>query len=308
MLRLCNGHDRQAENTVSPVKRFQPPRPREEPAMSVAEVTMSRNKGIWLTAMLRPAGELAGRAIERFVDDLMSLAATGQHRGGEPGRRHHSGPGPARGRAAPARSDAVRPGQGAPARGGGRQPAAGNWSSSAETSPPYRPPEPGMPNGTALTRTPSRRLAEGLVTHLARVPVDLELAKHQHSSYQAALEAAGWLIHPVDPIDDCPDSVFVEDTVVVSGDLAVLTRARSGGPARGGGRGRGRCGRGVDGRPHRAARHPRRRRRAPDRLTVYIGHGGRTNATASNRCAACSHRSAERSYRPGIECCTSSRP
>jgi hypothetical protein len=41
--------------------------------MSVAEVTMSRD-GIWHTAMLRPAGELAGRAIERFVDDLLSLA------------------------------------------------------------------------------------------------------------------------------------------------------------------------------------------------------------------------------------------
>jgi hypothetical protein len=41
--------------------------------MSVAEVTMSRD-GIWLTAMLRPVGELAGRAIERFVDDLMALA------------------------------------------------------------------------------------------------------------------------------------------------------------------------------------------------------------------------------------------
>jgi pimeloyl-ACP methyl ester carboxylesterase len=41
--------------------------------MSVAEVTMSKD-GIWLTAMLRPAGELAGRAIERFVDDLVALA------------------------------------------------------------------------------------------------------------------------------------------------------------------------------------------------------------------------------------------
>ena len=41
--------------------------------MSVAEVTLSKD-GIWLTAMLRPAGELAGRAIERFVDDLMALA------------------------------------------------------------------------------------------------------------------------------------------------------------------------------------------------------------------------------------------
>lgn len=41
--------------------------------MSTAEVTMSRD-GVWLTAMLRPAGELAGRAIERFVDDLVALA------------------------------------------------------------------------------------------------------------------------------------------------------------------------------------------------------------------------------------------
>jgi hypothetical protein len=41
--------------------------------MSVAEVTVSRN-GIWLTAMLRPVGELAGRTIERFIDDLLALA------------------------------------------------------------------------------------------------------------------------------------------------------------------------------------------------------------------------------------------
>lgn len=41
--------------------------------MSVAEVTTSRN-GIWLTAMLRPVGELADRAIERFIEDLMALA------------------------------------------------------------------------------------------------------------------------------------------------------------------------------------------------------------------------------------------
>ena len=41
--------------------------------MSVAEVTTSRD-GIWLTAMLRPAGELAGRAIERFIEDLVDLA------------------------------------------------------------------------------------------------------------------------------------------------------------------------------------------------------------------------------------------
>jgi hypothetical protein len=30
--------------------------------------------GVWLTAMLRPVGELAGRAIDRFVDDIVDLA------------------------------------------------------------------------------------------------------------------------------------------------------------------------------------------------------------------------------------------
>jgi hypothetical protein len=41
--------------------------------MSTADITLSRN-GIWLTAMLRPAGELAGRAIDRFIEDVMALA------------------------------------------------------------------------------------------------------------------------------------------------------------------------------------------------------------------------------------------
>jgi hypothetical protein len=41
--------------------------------MSAADVTTSTD-GIWLTAMLRPAGVLAGRAIERLVEDLVSLA------------------------------------------------------------------------------------------------------------------------------------------------------------------------------------------------------------------------------------------
>ena len=41
--------------------------------MTVAEVTLSRD-GVWLSAMLRPVGELAGRGIERLVDDLTAIA------------------------------------------------------------------------------------------------------------------------------------------------------------------------------------------------------------------------------------------
>ena len=38
------------------------------------------------------------------------------------------------------------------------------------------------------------------------------------------MESEGWALVEVAPADDCPDAVFVEDTVVVYGDLAVITR------------------------------------------------------------------------------------
>ncbi|GAA1865006.1 dimethylargininase [Asanoa iriomotensis] len=81
-----------------------------------------------------------------------------------------------------------------------------------------------MITGTALVRVPSSRLADGIVTHIARTPVDVELARRQHDAYREALAAAGWSVVDVAPADDCPDSVFVEDTLVVCDDLAVVTR------------------------------------------------------------------------------------
>src|SRR3954471_19303461 len=75
-----------------------------------------------------------------------------------------------------------------------------------------------------LVRRPGPRLEEGLLTHLDRVPVDVEKARRQWLAYAAALQAEGWELHEVDPADDCPDAVFVEDTAVVYGDLAVITR------------------------------------------------------------------------------------
>ena len=79
-------------------------------------------------------------------------------------------------------------------------------------------------NGTGLVRRPSSRLAEGIVTHIDRSPVDLALARVQHAAYADALAASGWAIRQVPTAEDCPDSVFVEDAVVVCDDLAVLTR------------------------------------------------------------------------------------
>ncbi len=76
----------------------------------------------------------------------------------------------------------------------------------------------------ALVRRPGPRLADGLLTHLDRQPVDVALAERQWESYAAALESEGWELVEVGPADDCPDAVFVEDTVVIYGDLAVISR------------------------------------------------------------------------------------
>jgi dimethylargininase len=76
----------------------------------------------------------------------------------------------------------------------------------------------------ALVRRPGPRLSEGLVTHRSRVPIDVELARRQWHAYVDALRAEGWDTIEVAPADDCPDAVFVEDTVVVYGDLAVISR------------------------------------------------------------------------------------
>jgi dimethylargininase len=84
-----------------------------------------------------------------------------------------------------------------------------------------------MTTGTmprALVRRPSLRLAEGLVTHIERQPVDAQLASAQWRAYVDALRACDWRTIEVPPADDCPDSAFVEDTMVVYGDVAVIAR------------------------------------------------------------------------------------
>ncbi|WP_370944616.1 dimethylargininase [Amycolatopsis sp. cg5] len=135
--------------------------------------------------------------------------------------------------------------------------------------------------GTALVRRPSTRLAEGLVTHIDRVPVDFDLAVKQHDAYRAALEAAGWTVRDVDVAEEHPDSVFIEDALIVCGDLAILPT--SGAPER----------RGERAGAERAARDLGLRIASIDGSgtldggdvlqvgdKVYVGRGGRTNADA----------------------------
>ena len=76
-----------------------------------------------------------------------------------------------------------------------------------------------------LVRRPSPRLADGLLTHIERSSVDVTSAAKQWEGYVGAFVGAGWRVTEVEPAPECPDSVFVEDTVVVYGDLAVIARS-----------------------------------------------------------------------------------
>ncbi|WP_030219075.1 dimethylargininase [Streptomyces sp. NRRL WC-3626] len=82
-----------------------------------------------------------------------------------------------------------------------------------------------MPSKKALVRRPSPRLAEGLVTHIEREGVDVDRAVEQWEAYTETLRAHGWETIEVDPADDCPDSVFVEDTVVMYRNVALIARS-----------------------------------------------------------------------------------
>ena len=76
----------------------------------------------------------------------------------------------------------------------------------------------------SLVRRPVPSLQDGLVSHIERSPVDFELAMRQWLGYVEALNEHGWGTTEVPAAADCPDSVFIEDTMVVYRDLAIISR------------------------------------------------------------------------------------
>ena len=76
----------------------------------------------------------------------------------------------------------------------------------------------------ALTREVSAALAHCEVTHVPRVPIDVEVARTEHAAYERALAAAGCRVERVAGAPDLPDAVFIEDVAVVVDELAVVTR------------------------------------------------------------------------------------
>src|SRR5262245_23966723 len=76
----------------------------------------------------------------------------------------------------------------------------------------------------ALTRDISPALASCELTHLPRVPIDVERARAQHREYEQALAEAGCEVQRLPSSAEMPDSVFVEDIAIVFDELAIVTR------------------------------------------------------------------------------------
>jgi len=76
----------------------------------------------------------------------------------------------------------------------------------------------------AFTRAVSPRIAECALTHLDRHPIDPDLAAAQHAAYEQALRGAGFEIVRLPYLADDPDAVFVEDTAILLGEHAIVTR------------------------------------------------------------------------------------
>ena len=76
----------------------------------------------------------------------------------------------------------------------------------------------------AFTRPVSARIGECELTHLDRCPIDPTRAQAQHAAYERAIAKAGFGVVRLPALDQHPDSVFVEDTAIILGEHAIVTR------------------------------------------------------------------------------------
>ena len=76
----------------------------------------------------------------------------------------------------------------------------------------------------ALCRAVSPAIADCELSFIGREPINVTLAHLQHMGYIAGLQALGADVFELPAEPDLPDSVFVEDTVLLFDELAVMTR------------------------------------------------------------------------------------
>lgn len=81
----------------------------------------------------------------------------------------------------------------------------------------------------ALVRPPSPNYINALSGHPDAGSIDLKKARQQHAAYCQALAQAGVTVERLEPLDDFPDSVFIEDNAVILEGRAVLCSMKEAG-------------------------------------------------------------------------------
>lgn len=77
---------------------------------------------------------------------------------------------------------------------------------------------------TALVRPPGSSFAAALTAQHPRPVIDVDLARQQHRAYCQALRTAGLELIELAADEGYPDSCFVQDTAIIFGDRAVISR------------------------------------------------------------------------------------
>ena len=75
----------------------------------------------------------------------------------------------------------------------------------------------------AIARKPGPNFAQGLTTAVNQEPPEYEILVNQHEEYIAALQSIGLEVILLDTLPDHPDAYFVEDTAVVTAEVAIIT-------------------------------------------------------------------------------------
>jgi dimethylargininase len=76
----------------------------------------------------------------------------------------------------------------------------------------------------AFTREVSESIGYCELTHVARVPIDLDRARAQHRAFEGALKSLGCDFQRLPDLPESPDAVFVQDTAIVFDEVAVICR------------------------------------------------------------------------------------
>lgn len=77
---------------------------------------------------------------------------------------------------------------------------------------------------TAFVREPGKKYYACVSTNPARGSIDVKLAKSQHEALVSVLKESGIEVISLEPLDDLPDSVFMQDPAILGSTKAIIGR------------------------------------------------------------------------------------